>query len=229
MRRRFLWWCVWILLLTQTGWSVSARGEESEAALGRVAAREMEHRYGTFNDAAANARLKRLAEPLARASGCHTAMQFRILASDEPNGIALLGGYIFVTRGLLKLLPEDDLLSAALAHEVAHIALGHMTEMLHERQARRQEKETVTSDGETPAQTREKAADRAAICYLYAVGIEPRTMIRLLQRLSQQPCLNATGSRTHPTWQARILNLEEYLRTMQYRPAAQSATCQDSK
>ncbi len=50
---------------------------------------------------------------------------FVILESDEINAFATPGGFIFITKSLLKLCTNEDELAAVLAHEIAHIQLQH--------------------------------------------------------------------------------------------------------
>lgn len=51
--------------------------------------------------------------------------RFGILDSDEVNAMSTPGGFIFVSRGLVKLMPDEDSLAAVLAHEIAHVVKGH--------------------------------------------------------------------------------------------------------
>ena len=215
-------WGLWAMALLMPTAAAGAPLPQHEIEMGRSAARDMEQRYGLVTDAGPNERIARLGAAMARASGSQVAFQFRILNFDEPNAITLPGGFIYVTRGLLKLLPEDALLSAALGHEVAHIALGHISDMLREQAeadgrvsagvgTAKSDRTPAPSRTETPMQTREKAADVAAVRYLRAVNADPRVMVTLLRRLSEQPELNANGSTTHPTWPDRIRALEAYL------------------
>lgn len=48
-----------------------------------------------------------------------------IIDWSEPNAMALPGGVVFVTRGLLDALRSEAELAAVLAHELGHIELGH--------------------------------------------------------------------------------------------------------
>ena len=41
--------------------------------------------------------------------------------SDMVNAFATLGGHVFVTRGLLAILPDENSLAMVLAHEIAHV------------------------------------------------------------------------------------------------------------
>jgi predicted Zn-dependent protease len=48
-----------------------------------------------------------------------------VLPSPYPNAMALPGGIIFVTEGLLETLESESQLGALLAHEVGHVELSH--------------------------------------------------------------------------------------------------------
>lgn len=53
---------------------------------------------------------------------------FGVIKSEERNSIAVPGGYIFITSGLLKEIDSEDELAAVLAHEIAHICEKHIVE-----------------------------------------------------------------------------------------------------
>ena len=61
--------------------------------------------------------------------------RFTILASDVANALALPGGQVFVTRGLLDTVTSDDELAGVLAHETGHVARRHATKQLGENAA----------------------------------------------------------------------------------------------
>jgi beta-barrel assembly-enhancing protease len=50
---------------------------------------------------------------------------FGILNAGEPNAFCAPSGFIFVTKGLLKLMTNEDELAGVLAHEIAHVGLRH--------------------------------------------------------------------------------------------------------
>lgn len=50
---------------------------------------------------------------------------FAVLDSDEPNAYACPGGLIFINKGLLKEIKNEDQLAAVLAHEISHVAYRH--------------------------------------------------------------------------------------------------------
>ncbi len=55
---------------------------------------------------------------------------FAILNTDQPNGFATPGGYVFVSVGLLRLLQNEAQLAGVLGHEIAHIAQKHALKTL---------------------------------------------------------------------------------------------------
>lgn len=54
---------------------------------------------------------------------------FHLIDMPAPNALALPGGQIFITRGMLDLGLDDDMLAALLGHEIAHVALHHHQRM----------------------------------------------------------------------------------------------------
>lgn len=46
---------------------------------------------------------------------------FAVIESDEINAFSAPGGFVFISRGLLQRLEDEESLAAVLAHEVAHV------------------------------------------------------------------------------------------------------------
>jgi beta-barrel assembly-enhancing protease len=79
-----------------------------------------------------DARVRRILRALGEAGSFRfpAYLAFR-LDSPEINAMALPGGHILVTRGLMQLTDvSDDELAAILAHEIGHIELGHSRKAL---------------------------------------------------------------------------------------------------
>jgi predicted Zn-dependent protease len=51
--------------------------------------------------------------------------RFLVVDTPEANAFSGPGGYIFVTKGLIKLTSNEAELAAVLAHEISHVALQH--------------------------------------------------------------------------------------------------------
>jgi predicted Zn-dependent protease len=60
------------------------------------------------------------------------AWHFGVIDSNDINAFAAPGGYIFVTRGLYKLLGNEAELAGVLAHEVAHVIKKHHLKILQQ-------------------------------------------------------------------------------------------------
>ena len=50
---------------------------------------------------------------------------FGVLDSPNVNAFAAPGGYIFITRGLLRKMHDEDELAGVLAHEISHVIKKH--------------------------------------------------------------------------------------------------------
>jgi len=52
---------------------------------------------------------------------------FNVLDVDDPNAMALPGGFIFITQGMLDLDLSDDALAHLIGHEIAHVTEEHFS------------------------------------------------------------------------------------------------------
>ncbi len=142
-----------------------------EAFTGPDAATAFELRHGGRLDASlAEARMTAVAERLRSANpdlGSHWV--FHVLASDQPNAFSLPSGRIYLTQALCqRRIGEDhDLLAAVIAHEMAHVVLGHGLQK--------------PCQHEAEALNREIAADHAAATYLARAGYSSACLADLLR------------------------------------------------
>jgi hypothetical protein len=135
---------------------------------------------------------------------------FRVLDDPEPQGLALLGGFVYVTRGALAQLRSEAELAALLAHEIAHVALDHGDDLLEVSQ------ESALSD---PGSIRRRLgherddeiqADERAVGLLDAAGYPPLAMLRMLRTIDVSPdSADPLDSDYEPRWrrQARVARL----------------------
>lgn len=106
-----------------------------ERQIGAEADQQVAAQFGLYEDEQLTAYVRRigedvLAESPFRAPGTpaefkNTPFTFRVLDSDVPNAMALPGGYIYVTRGLLAGLENEAQLAVVLGHEIGHVAGRH--------------------------------------------------------------------------------------------------------
>jgi Zn-dependent protease with chaperone function/TolA-binding protein len=86
--------------------------------------------WGELDDRQELARVADIGYRVARHSGyAGMPLTFHLLDMAAPNAFALPGGQIFITRGMLGLDLDDDMLAALLGHEIGHVALDHHVRM----------------------------------------------------------------------------------------------------
>lgn len=108
---------------------------QQETELGKQASKQVAATFGLYRDpeleryvtevgnrVLATSHLRR---PGAEEQFRKTPVTFTVLDSPVINAMALPGGYIYVTRGMLSHLNNEDQLATVLAHEIAHITARH--------------------------------------------------------------------------------------------------------
>jgi Zn-dependent protease with chaperone function len=94
------------------------------------AAQEAVEEYGAYDNPKELERVNRIAfQLLAKADFDRYPFSFGLVDMPVPNAFALPGGQIFVTRGLLDLEPDDDMLANVLGHEITHVIHEHYLKM----------------------------------------------------------------------------------------------------
>ena len=99
-----------------------------EHFLGRAVAANILAEYPLYRNRAITAYLNKVGRTVAAFSSkpeTYGGYHFAVLDTEELNAVSAPDGYIFVSRGLLRILPNEEALAAVLAHEVGHVALGH--------------------------------------------------------------------------------------------------------
>lgn len=102
--------------------------ESEEHYIGRAVAAQVLTRYKPLNDPGLNAYAQKVAQAVALASdrpATFKGYHVQVLDTNEVNAFAAPGGFLFVTKGLLKLVKSEDELAGVLAHEIAHVARKH--------------------------------------------------------------------------------------------------------
>jgi len=163
-----------------------------------------------------------------------------ILDSPDFNAFASPGGHIFLTRGLVEAAASEDMLAAVLAHELAHVILGHGLSMIREMAAFGEMAEMAgraadfagtstdaarmmsfrdSVSGIVEALVRngysreqEFAADRKAVEILAAAGYNPRALQDMLRVLQQRQRAGGGLFDTPPPPADRIRNIDSAIR-----------------
>lgn len=103
-----------------------------DAALGQMADQawaDMQAATPVSQDPALNARLARVAAPIARvANRPDLNWQFVVFDSPQTNAFVLPNGKVGVFRGMMDFAQTDDELAAVIGHEAAHVLARHPAE-----------------------------------------------------------------------------------------------------
>jgi predicted Zn-dependent protease len=212
---------------------------EEEYYVGRSVAAQIFQTYPPYAEASLTSYLNLLGQGLSLYSNrpaIFKGYRFIALDSQEVNAFATPGGHVLVTRGLLRLAESEDELAAVLAHEIAHIALGHGLSSIQgfrlTRIASAFALEAGRSWGGSTAsftgafgeaiselaqvlvvsgysQSFELAADKEAARMLSAAGYDPTALKRLVARLPSSKD-SATYAKTHPEPATRLFALNEF-------------------
>lgn len=93
-------------------------------------ARQVAEQYELYGNPAELARVNRIGYELAQQSEfTRFPFTFTLVDMPVPNAFALPGGQIFITRGMLDLGLDDDMLAAVVGHEIGHVTLEHFKRM----------------------------------------------------------------------------------------------------
>ena len=174
---------------------------------------------------------------------------FLILETEDINAFAAPGGFIFLSRGMLRLCRDEDELAAVLAHEVAHVNLGHAIKAISNSRwtsaftvlgtegakgfgGEQLAQLTTAFEGSIQditgklitsgyARGAEKDADKLAVTILKRVGYDASALPRVLKNMESK--LKPGGldfAKTHPPPAARIADLMALLGGAQSKVAS---------
>lgn len=175
----------------QFGLSVTRVSDAEEIDLGkRLAVSMVDAGEAPDSREAYVAAVGRLLEPHVRRKGI--SYTFRVVPGFAANAMALPGGQIFITTGMLDAIESEAELASVLGHEMAHVDQRHCIERFQtEVLLRRIDLQEV---GVVPEFTRrlvmagyrkyqEVEADAAGQRLVVAAGYDPQGAIDLMQRL----------------------------------------------
>jgi predicted Zn-dependent protease len=106
--------------------------ESQEISIGQQSHQEIIREFGVYDEKPELTRLvQNVGHRIAAASERpHLPWHFTILDSPMVNAMALPGGYIYITRGMLENINSEDELAGVLGHEVAHVTARHSAQQI---------------------------------------------------------------------------------------------------
>ena len=106
--------------------------EGQEIAMGQQSHPEVLRQFGRYDE---KPELSRRVEEIGRAIAARSdrpnlPWTFTVLDTPMVNAMALPGGYIYITRGMLERINSDDELAGVLGHEIAHVTARHAAQQI---------------------------------------------------------------------------------------------------
>ena len=106
--------------------------EGQEIAMGQQSHPQIIRQFGVYDEKPELNRLvERVGMQIARTSDRpNLPWTFTVLDTPMINAMALPGGYIYITRGMLERINSEDELAGVLGHEIAHVTARHAAQSI---------------------------------------------------------------------------------------------------
>lgn len=215
----------------------SLMSEAQEIQIGKEMDPQIRQEMGVYDNAELQRYVSNIGMRLARASERpNLPWQFTVVDEPAVNAFALPGGYIYLTRGILAFLHNEQQLAGVLGHEIGHVTARHAAQQYTQAtsaglgltllsifvpEARPFQGAAESALGLLflkHGRDDELQADRLGVQYAAKTGWDPAGvagMLRTLQRLDE-----ASGSRrgvpnflsTHPAPADRVDRVQAFIR-----------------
>jgi len=178
--------------------------ESDEVELGKKTHADVLKQYTVYENPEVQALVEKLGKELAASSHrSHLDFTFTVLDSPQVNAFATPGGYIYITRGIMAYMNNEEQLAGVLGHEIGHVTARHSV--------RQHSAQTATSlatmiaaiatgsnsVGQMTSQagqalvsgygrSHELEADRLGAEYLAGIGYDPEMMLGVVGILKDQ-------------------------------------------
>jgi predicted Zn-dependent protease len=199
-----------------------------ELALGSRIAPQVERELnGPIPDEALQHYIDRIGQRLAGVSQ-RPDWEYRYVAVEDTmvNALALPGGHIYITRGLLEKLTSEAQLAGVLAHETAHVVARHSAVAMSKEMGLNALMIAAAAAGRGEAaqmvsvtgyfmmlrysREDEQQADEAGMDYLVAAGYNPKAMVETMQMFQDLDKVQPIEFlATHPSPENRVRYLNE--------------------
>lgn len=250
MKKIFLFLLVFCISAVLYGDKIPKYGEQ-EVAMGRQNVEEVAKQLKFMDDPYYVDKVNRIGSQLAKivnenkipaiyGSDVLTPFnyEFRVIDGDDINAFSVMGGFVFVYRGMIDFCESDDELAGIMAHEVIHAAHHHLIHLVDEQTKFNNQAligllvGILAAKGDPNAmagvvtasslyniamsngysQQAERDADRGAFFLISKTKYNPVGLLTPLERLAQKAELIDLGIyRSHPITKERVLNMRKLL------------------
>lgn len=206
---------------------------DKEVAMGWAIAQQIDKEYKFAQDPLIQKRVEDIGKKIAAVCDRKEIdYHFYVLEDDEVNAISLPGGYVYINKGLIDKVANDDELAGVIAHEVGHIVARHSIKKLQAMQGYSILRLLVAA---TPGSGQagnaadlafielltgysredELLADQLGARYEKLAGYDPHGMLHFLEKLQEinkrKPLRPKSYFKTHPYVPDRIRIVKQEL------------------
>lgn len=202
---------------------------QQDIEMGRALSRDAESTLTLSEDSATRGYIRTLGNGLAaRAPGYKYPYEFKVFVDSDIQSMALPGGIIYVSSGLVTATQSEPELAAVLAHQIGHVAARHGTQQVSAEYSRLARPGRISVSNAISVldltaspdslvfrynSQAEQQTDTVATQILYDTRFDPRQMPTAFQRLQQD-----SGSRdfasNHPTPPNRVAAIRRELQRL---------------
>ena len=229
-----------LLFGCSTEYNIATKQEEvfyystdREVKIGESIAQQVEKEYKFVEDLLVEKRVEDIGKKIVNVCGRKDIdYYFKVIEDEEVNAFALPGGFVYVNKGLVEKIANDDELACVLAHEVSHIVARHSIKKLQAIMGYsilRLLTAPIPGAGQAGnaadvafaeimtgySREDELLADQLASRYAQLAGYDPHGMITFLQKLEEinrrKPARPISYFKTHPYIPDRIRTVKQEL------------------
>lgn len=172
-----------------------------------------------WDSASALKRVNTIGQKILKANNVNHPIQFKVSSKEDINAYANLNKEIYVYKGLLQYVTNDEELAAVISHEMGHIINGHCAKQgvlntgIAVASSMVNVNSTTKAIGQELAASKlsrndEKEADISGVDLMAKAGYNPLAMISLLNKISGN---YIDILQSHPSGEKRILNVYNYI------------------
>ncbi len=172
-----------------------------------------------WNSEAALTRVNTIGNKILKANNVNFDIEFKVSDEEDVNAYANIDKEVYVYRGLLEYVNNDEELAGVISHEMGHIINGHCAKQgvlgvgIATVASQITQNELVSAVGQQLATSKlsrsdEFEADLSGVDMMTKAGYNPLAMISLLNKI--------TGNyvdilQTHPSGEKRLMNIYNYV------------------
>lgn len=208
----------------------------AEIVFGRELAARIIGRYSIYQDKDVTRYVNLVGKGLSQYTNRpEIEFRFAVLDTDIVNAYAAPGGYIFITKGALKVMDDEAELAGVLAHEIAHISQRHIVKELNikgtDESAVAGLAKLIGGTTETlrgvftqmvdeaveilfekgMKKNDELDSDRLGTMIISAAGYDPSALSRYLKKVSINDAVEKADTGAHPLFKERIEKIDALL------------------